>query len=224
MSHMNSWRTCLQAWKISLKTYITMGPHLMHCHLIIANVANMATRSKLGKDHPIRHVMKIFIYNTTTVNYGATLFLTRVCYINKNEAKYCCLIWASAHSTGGLLSPPYDRPNLRGIHRWVWVLCWPRWLQVRNIPRLPEEKRFRQRHGEQDSYLDRCIAHLASLPWLLWCLCWPILLWRWWGMYIQRVQDRAKKCLLKSVTDVPSRLMGCASAALSSWVAEREEI
>ena len=38
------------------------------------------------------------------------------------------------------------------------------------------------------------------------------------------IQGRAKKFLLSSVTHVPSGLMGCASAALSWWVAGRREI
>ena len=59
-----------------------MGPHLVHCHLIIANVANLSTRSKLGHDHPIRRVMKIFTYNTSSINYAATLFLTKVCKVH----------------------------------------------------------------------------------------------------------------------------------------------
>ena len=36
---------------------------------------------------------------------------------------------------------------------------------------------------------------------------------------LEAVQGRAKKFLLSSVTHVPSGLMGCALAALSSWVA-----
>ena len=40
----------------------------------------------------------------------------------------------------------------------------------------------------------------------------------------EKVQGRAKKFLLSSVTHVPSGLMGCASAALSWWVAGRREI
>ena len=69
----------LQAWKISLVTHTTMGPHLAHCHLIIANNANLAPRLTLAHNHPIRRVLKIFTYNTSSINYAATLFLTKVC-------------------------------------------------------------------------------------------------------------------------------------------------
>ena len=56
---------------------ITVGPHLVDLHLIISNVAHIASRTNLGADHPIRRVLKIFLYNTGHINRQAYFTLTQ---------------------------------------------------------------------------------------------------------------------------------------------------
>jgi hypothetical protein len=41
------WEHAKFAWKVSLMDFITIGPHLGHCHWIIANVAHIAARYEL---------------------------------------------------------------------------------------------------------------------------------------------------------------------------------
>jgi hypothetical protein len=38
------WEHAKFAWKVSLIDFITIGPHLVHCHWIISNVAHIAAR------------------------------------------------------------------------------------------------------------------------------------------------------------------------------------
>jgi hypothetical protein len=38
------WEQAKFAWKVSLIDFITIGPHLVHCHWIISNVAHIAAR------------------------------------------------------------------------------------------------------------------------------------------------------------------------------------
>ena len=42
------WEHAKFAWKVSLIGFITIGPHLGHCHWIISNVAHIATRYELN--------------------------------------------------------------------------------------------------------------------------------------------------------------------------------
>ena len=44
-------------------------------HWTIANSAHVAARSKLGADHPIRRVLKPFLYNTGSINMNSALVL-----------------------------------------------------------------------------------------------------------------------------------------------------
>ena len=48
----------------------------MDTHCIVANTAHIAARTTLSADHPIRRVMKVFLYNTGDVNVGGFHFLT----------------------------------------------------------------------------------------------------------------------------------------------------
>ena len=67
------------------------------------------------------------------------------------------------HFIGKLIFPPNDWLYLQRICRIVTILCQPRGLQVRDIPRIPQVKGFEQRDAEQDSPLDRRATDLAGL-------------------------------------------------------------
>ena len=59
----HDWEHAKWVWRCSLFTYVTMGPHLVQAHLTISNFANIAARTSLGENHPIRRVLKVFLYN-----------------------------------------------------------------------------------------------------------------------------------------------------------------
>ena len=48
----------------------------MDTHFTIANCAHIAVRTSLNADHPIRRVLKVFLFNTGQVNMGGFHFLT----------------------------------------------------------------------------------------------------------------------------------------------------
>ena len=70
------WNHAKWVWKVSLLSYVTIGPHLVEAHWIVSNIALIATRTTLGAEHCIRRVLKVFQYNTGMVNYKSTLFLS----------------------------------------------------------------------------------------------------------------------------------------------------
>ena len=55
---------------------MTVGPQLVECHFIVSNTAHVASRTILGAKHPIRRVMKIFLYKTGNINVMGRMFLT----------------------------------------------------------------------------------------------------------------------------------------------------
>ena len=55
---------------------MTVGAHLADTHCIVANGAHIAARTTLNADHPIRSVLKVFLFNTGQVNLGGFHFLT----------------------------------------------------------------------------------------------------------------------------------------------------
>ena len=54
--------------------YILIFPQT---HWTVANTAHIAARTKLNDDHPIRKVMKIFLYNTGAINMNSTFILAQ---------------------------------------------------------------------------------------------------------------------------------------------------
>ena len=56
---------------------MTVTAHLVDTHFVIANCAHIATRTSLNADHPIRRVLKVFLFNTGQVNLGGFHFLTQ---------------------------------------------------------------------------------------------------------------------------------------------------
>ena len=46
-------------------------------HWTVANTAHIAARTKLNDDHPIRQVMKVFLYGTGAVNNIANILLAQ---------------------------------------------------------------------------------------------------------------------------------------------------
>ena len=70
-----SWDHAKWAWKTSLYITVTAGAHLTHLHWIVSNVTHIACRTCLGKNHPIRRVLKVFTFGTGMVNYNSTMAL-----------------------------------------------------------------------------------------------------------------------------------------------------
>ena len=56
-------------------TLVTAGKHLMEEHWIIANTAHIATRTRLPANHPVRKLLKVFTYNTGSINISSTSIL-----------------------------------------------------------------------------------------------------------------------------------------------------
>lgn len=69
------WNFAKHLWKCSALTYVTVVTHLSYLHWGVSNIAHIALRTQLPADHPIRRLMKIFIYNTGTINFRSTLVL-----------------------------------------------------------------------------------------------------------------------------------------------------
>jgi len=69
------WAHAKWIWKCSLTTHITADAHLCQTHWLIANNAHIATRTCLHKDHPLRRVLKVFTFNTGSINHGSTFTL-----------------------------------------------------------------------------------------------------------------------------------------------------
>jgi len=59
-------------WKATLGMALTGTTHLAQVHWVVANAAHIGCREKLGQDHPIRKVLKVFLFNTGAVNYAST--------------------------------------------------------------------------------------------------------------------------------------------------------
>ena len=62
-------------WRCSLITLVTAGPHLTHVHWVIANSAHIGSRTMLDANHPIRRILKPFLYNTGAINMQSTFAL-----------------------------------------------------------------------------------------------------------------------------------------------------
>lgn len=71
----NEWEHAKWVWKVSLITYVTIGPHLVDTHWIISNNADIAARTKLGANHPIRRALKVFLFRTGKINRASALGL-----------------------------------------------------------------------------------------------------------------------------------------------------
>jgi len=69
------WEHAKRVWMSSLLLKITLAAHLVDLHFTVSNCAHIATRTILNKDHPIRRVLKIFLFNTGQVNLGGYYFL-----------------------------------------------------------------------------------------------------------------------------------------------------
>jgi len=69
------WMHAKWVWRVSLVTLVTAGNHLMKTHWTVANAAHIAARTKLNEDHPIRQVMKVFLYGTGAINNNANILL-----------------------------------------------------------------------------------------------------------------------------------------------------
>lgn len=71
------WMHAKWVWRVSLATLVTVGSHLVKTHWTVANTAHIATRTKLGDDHPIRKVLKVFLYGTGAINANANIILAQ---------------------------------------------------------------------------------------------------------------------------------------------------
>jgi hypothetical protein len=71
------WMHAKWVWRVSLVTLVTAGNHLMKTHWTVANSAHIAARTKLSDDHPIRKVMKVFLYRTGSINSNANILLAQ---------------------------------------------------------------------------------------------------------------------------------------------------
>ena len=57
------WEHAKFLWRCSLKSYVTMSSHLVNTHMTISNVGHIAARTSLGATHPIRRVLKVFLFD-----------------------------------------------------------------------------------------------------------------------------------------------------------------
>jgi len=71
------WMHAKWVWRVSLVLLVTAGNHLMKTHWTVANTAHIAARTKLNDDHPIRQVMKVFLYGTGAINNNANILLAQ---------------------------------------------------------------------------------------------------------------------------------------------------
>jgi len=71
----HDWEHAKWAWRCSILTLLTAVNHLVQAHWIVANSLNVHSRENLGVHHPIRRLLQVVTYNTTTVNHASSLTL-----------------------------------------------------------------------------------------------------------------------------------------------------
>lgn len=65
------WEHAKWMFKASLGVACQLSVHLVQVHWGIANSTHVACREQLREDHPIRKVLKVFIFNTGAINLSA---------------------------------------------------------------------------------------------------------------------------------------------------------
>mmetsp|Transcript_47343 Transcript_47343/g.124966 ORF Transcript_47343/g.124966 Transcript_47343/m.124966 type:complete len:561 (-) Transcript_47343:14-1696(-) len=67
----DDWEHAKWVWRVSLGFSLTGGVHFAQIHWIASNCVHIACREHLGEEHPVRKVLKVFLFNTGGINYAA---------------------------------------------------------------------------------------------------------------------------------------------------------
>ena len=63
-----AWEHAKFVFRSTIISALTLREHLTYTHWIVSNRVSFASRESLGKDHPVRRLLKLFTFRTPTIN------------------------------------------------------------------------------------------------------------------------------------------------------------
>jgi hypothetical protein len=81
------WDHAKFAMRASMGTGATLREHLLYTHWIVSNTASYLSRTCLERDHPVRRILRIFIFRSASVNYAsAKTLMPEYLYVHRTAA------------------------------------------------------------------------------------------------------------------------------------------
>ncbi len=71
------WEVAKLVFRASVAAIVTIRDHALYCHFKVANAACVATRGSLAPAHPVRLLLRPFLYRTAKINFDGYTMLVR---------------------------------------------------------------------------------------------------------------------------------------------------